>query len=265
MTTLRMAEAVLGREARRIFRKLLAPQAFIAARAEGGFGVFPSAKAKHHSLAVDPELLRECLARDWLRGRGTEPERFVLSPAGEGWYARATAASEPFAAQHQVRSDITLETADGRQRVTRNEGESPLGWLRQRKVIDASQFEAGERLRRDYTLAQLSPRMGVDLSAPILGGRRGMKSQAPLSETVLAAKQRFRAAMLAAGPGLADVLFDICCHLTGLEEIEQAKNWPRRSAKVVLDIALNRLALHYGLRITASGRARTRSWRADGE
>ena len=72
---------------------------------------------------------------------------------------------------------------------------------------------------------------------------------------MLDAKWRFRAAMAAVGPGLADVLFDVCCHLSGLEEIEQARDWPRRSAKVVLDIALDRLAAHYGLRLTARAHA----------
>jgi hypothetical protein len=81
---------------------------------------------------------------------------------------------------------------------------------------------------------------------------------------VLAAKQRFSAAMRAAGPGLNDLLFDVCCHLRGLGEAERAKRWPARSAKVVLAIALDRLAEHYGLRVR--GRARVRAWQmAEGE
>lgn len=82
-----------------------------------------------------------------------------------------------------------------------------------------------------------------------------------MTDMVLAAKQRFSAAMRAAGPGLNDLLFDVCCHLRGLEEAERANGWPTRSAKVVLRIALERLADHYGLRI--KGRPRLRSWRMD--
>jgi hypothetical protein len=125
-------------------------------------------------------------------------------------------------------------------------------------VIDAMQFDAGERLRRDFTLAGLTPRMGIDLTQPLIRNAGCQRAEAPLTDMVLAAKQRFTAAMRAAGPGLNDLLFDVCCHLRGLEEAERAKGWPVRSAKVVLAIALDRLADHYGLRIR--GRARLRGW-----
>ena len=167
-----------------------------------------------------------------------------------------------FARQHQVRAIRNVMEPDGTQKqVTVNEAESPLGRLLHRKVIDAAQFDAGERLRRDFTLAGLSPRMGIDFTQPLVPGGRGQKTEAPLTDMVLAAKQRFSAAMRAVGPGLNDLLFDVCCHLRGLEEAEQAKRWPPRSAKVVLAIALDRLADHYGLRIR--GRARLRGWTAE--
>ncbi|MFP4003568.1 MAG: DUF6456 domain-containing protein, partial [Alphaproteobacteria bacterium] len=50
------------------------------------------------------------------------------------------------------------------------------------------------------------------------------------------------------GPGLADALLQVCCHLKGLEEAERALGWPRRSGKLVLAIALERLAVHYGMK-----------------
>src|SRR5262249_32294818 len=106
--------------------------------------------------------------------------------------------------------------------------------------------------------------MTVDLEAPLIShGRRAANTSAPLSETALAAKQRFAQAMSAVGPGLSDLLFDVCCHLVGLEMAERAKGWPQRSAKVVVHIALDRLALHYGLRVTGPQRARMRNWHAE--
>jgi hypothetical protein len=167
-----------------------------------------------------------------------------------------------FRLQHQLLATRKVMRADGREEfVVVNWAESPLGRLKHRKVIDAVQFDAGERLRRDFTLAGLTPRMGIDLTQPLIRNARGQRVEAPLSDMVLAAKQRFRAAMRAAGPGLNDLLFDVCCHLRGLEEAERAKGWPARSAKVVLAIALDRLADHYGLRIR--GRAKLRGWRAE--
>jgi Domain of unknown function (DUF6456) len=111
-------------------------------------------------------------------------------------------------------------------------------------------------------LAQLAPRLGVDLTAPVVLGRRGQKD-ITLTETVIAAKQRFARAMKAVGPGLSDLLFDVCCHLIGLEDAEQESGWPRSAARVVLAIALDRLALHYGMIVTAPSRGRMRSWQAE--
>ncbi|HEY0106497.1 MAG TPA: DUF6456 domain-containing protein, partial [Rhizomicrobium sp.] len=148
-------------------------------------------------------------------------------------------------------------------RVTVDDGESPLTRLRHRKLIDGTQFDAGEKLRRDFTLAQMMPRLGVDYEAPIVLGTRGQKRDEHFGDLVLAAKQRFTTAMRAVGPGLADLLFDVCCHWRGLEDAERANGWPGRSGRVVLAIALDRLAEHYGMR--AVRRARMRAWAMEGE
>jgi hypothetical protein len=60
------------------------------------------------------------------------------------------------------------------------------------------------------------------------------------------ARTRLNKALAAAGPALADLLFDVCCHLSPLEQVEDARGWARRSGRVVLKIALDRLAAHYG-------------------
>jgi hypothetical protein len=66
------------------------------------------------------------------------------------------------------------------------------------------------------------------------------------SERSLAARQRVWRALEHAGPGLSSVLLEVCCLASGLEAAERHLNWPRRSAKLVLLIALQRLAQHYG-------------------
>lgn len=201
--------------------------------------------------------------------KGEVKNVYVLSDAGLGWLRRALAEQDAFAAQHQLRSFRMITDEQGVERlVTVNDGESPLGWLHRRcgsdgkPLIDRAQFEAGERLRRDFTLAQLTPRLAVDFTAPVIGGRRGTKTEAPLPETVLAAKQRVNRALKFAGPGLAELLLDVCCYLIGLEEAEREKGWPKRAGKIVLQIALDRLAQHYGMRGVTGAPSRLRAWHA---
>jgi len=54
--------------------------------------------------------------------------------------------------------------------------------------------------------------------------------------------------------------------LKRLEVTERERGWPARSAKIVLQLALERLARHYGHIPSKSGRTRSRvrTWLADG-
>jgi hypothetical protein len=129
-----------------------------------------------------------------------------------------------------------------------NVAESPLAWLRSRaggEYLSIEEFEAGERLRADFTLAQMAPRMTVDWDRPF--GSGGGNGQENAATSALAARDRLARAMASVGPGLSDVLIAVCCFLYGLEESEKRLTWPRRSAKLVLKFALQRLAAHYGL------------------
>ena len=257
-----IAEGELQREARRVLRKLLHGDAVLVRLADGRFTIEKGARLD--PLRIDPRYIGGFRTRDWIAPRGTVPESFTLSEAGAAWLRRALADGDPFAAQHQLRTTRLIVDPEGLERiVSANDAESPVARLKARDLIDAAQFDAAERLRRDYTLAQLAPRLGVDLTAPVVLGRRGQK-EAVLTETVIAAKQRFARAMKAVGPGLSDLLYDVCCHLTGLEDAEEELGWPRSSGRVVLTIALDRLASHYGMAVIAPGRARMRSWQADG-
>jgi len=161
----------------------------------------------------------------------------------------------------------TRELADefGAIEVLVNDSESPLAWLARRKakdgraMIEPVQFVAGERLRADFTRAQLSPRVTSNWSSPMGANHRGGASGTlNATDLALAARQRVRAAMQAVGPEFAGPLMDVCCFLYGLEQIERERGWPPRSAKVVLQLGLERLARHYGLMGEARGAAQTR-------
>ena len=69
-------------------------------------------------------------------------------------------------------------------------------------------------------------------------------------EGPMAARDRVAKALSCLGPGLSDVVLRVCCFLEGLEACERRMGWSARSGKVVLKIALHRLAEHYGLGAT---------------
>jgi hypothetical protein len=163
---------------------------------------------------------------------------------------------DAFRQQHQRWQTQQREVDGVRRAVLVNEGESPLGWLKSRKdrngrpLITEFQYEAGERLRADYWFAHLSQRVTSNWQAfaPSARSRRAAPSDAAgFSDNALAAKQRVQRALHSVGPELSGVLIDVCCELKGLEDAEKENGWPQRAGKVVLQLALTRLARHYGL------------------
>ena len=133
--------------------------------------------------------------------------------------------------------------------VTVNLAESPLGWLFARGLVTPRQFDAGERLRADWERAQLSPRVTMAWdAAPMAGGRGGAAGAPDLNGSQIDAKRRFQAAVDAAGPGLADILWRVVCAGEGMRDAETALGWPARAGKLVLTLALDRVATYYQIR-----------------
>lgn len=170
-----------------------------------------------------------------------------------------------FRRAHQLRQ--TVETPDGSVEI--DLAESPLRWLASRRdaagrpFLGPSVVVAGERFRRDFTLAGLSPQLGAAWAAPVSGGRAG--GALDYADVVIAARQRLHRALDAVGPDFGSLLLDVCGFLKGLEAAERDRGWPARTAKVVLKLALAALARHYGLADEARGPDRAggiRTWTA---
>ncbi len=127
--------------------------------------------------------------------------------------------------------------------VTVNLGESPLAWLHARGHLDDRLFDAGERLRADYERAQLAPSVTMRWD-PVRVKTTGDAGLTP-GEKQIAAKDRFDRALSAAGKGLEDVLWRVVCAGETLPDAERALAWPARSGKLVLRLALDRVADFY--------------------
>ena len=139
-------------------------------------------------------------------------------------------------------------SARGKRRsVTMNIGESPITWLHARGHLDDRQFDAGEKLRADYERAQLAPSITMSWNPVRVDGGSGGRDLTP-SERQMAAKDRFDGAMAEAGNGLKDVLWRVVCACEALSDAEKGLGWPARSGKLVLKLALDRVADFYRIR-----------------
>lgn len=128
--------------------------------------------------------------------------------------------------------------------VTVNLAESPLSWLHSRGHLSERQFNAGERLRADYERAQLGPSVTMRWDPVRITGQGG-DAGLNATERQIAAKARFDAALDEAGSGLSDILWRVVCAGEGLPIAEKALQWPARSGKLVLKLALDRVAGFY--------------------
>lgn len=160
--------------------------------------------------------------------------------------------AQPFAAQHRDWDTRRSRDADGARKVKYNLAESPLIALARRRDKDGKLFlsddlvAAGERLREDFELAQMGPRVAQNwdnfMTGPQGGGYRPSEGR---SGGTQAAADRVHGALKDLGPGLGDVVLRCCCFLEGIETTEKIMGWSARSGKVVLRIALQRLKRHY--------------------
>lgn len=221
---------------------------------------------------VDREdtLTHTLLARGFVRQEGS---RLVLTDLGRSRLGQGR--DRPQAADgagFRIGSADLTDDDGRRRRVPFNLDESPLARLLRvkgrdgRPVLSQAEFEAGERLRAEFTRGQLSPRITMNWSSALPGRGRGSRGAGDLADSALAARRNVERAIDAVGPDLGGLLLDFCCFLKGIETIERERGWPVRSAKVVIGLALRSLARHYGFDQAASGPARghgLRHWGAE--
>ncbi|WP_442773374.1 DUF6456 domain-containing protein [Paenirhodobacter enshiensis] len=250
-----------AREEQRILRRLAEPGAQLAVAPEMDKAVVMRASVR---TAVTQRATAQGLAlKDWIQIRHTgRVTTYEITLAGRGALRRMVEAErvarglDPeeeddgglFAAQH--RDWGRPAGTEGRGRT--NLAESPLGVLARRRDANGQPFlgpelvAAGERLREDFELAQMGPRVAQNWERFLTGGgERGGYRETSLGGGSERARERVAAALRDLGPGLGDMVLRCCCFLEGLESAERRLGWSARSGKIVLRIALIRLKRHY--------------------
>jgi hypothetical protein len=257
-----MKRPVIDRDLHRLMRCLGGRGARLVKEEDGfrAYGGDGRGQGHGRSFLVERAVVETALARELILRSGDDA--FVIGNVGRAFLRRLLAGDDGFGAQHQTRAVEEILDEDGKSRpITVNLDESPLVALRHRKgrdgrpLIGAAEFAAGERFRADYSRAQIMPRVTANWSASVATSRRGggPGGMAELTAAAIDARRRVDRAAAAVGPELAGTLIDFCCFLMGIEEIERSRQWPARSAKLVLRLALAALARHYGLSPSATG------------
>lgn len=177
-------------------------------------------------------------------------KRLMIEESNSGF----AESQQSFAGQHRSwgEREIPSENSNRSRRVKFNLAESPLTILARRKDKNGEPFltddlvASGERLREDFELAQMGPRLTQNWEGFLTAGSKpsfnpdDLKGSGPT-----AARDRVHAALADLGPGLGDVVLRCCCFLEGMETTEKTMGWSARSGKIVLRIALQRLKRHY--------------------
>lgn len=222
-------------------------------------------KTQSRTAVVNAHLAGSSVIKDWLRCVKTgRISLYEVTEAGRAALKRAIAqdtikgkpqdecseSPSTFSEQHKEWGERVIHDPDrGMERKRVNLRESPLTVLGRKKdrfgtpFLNGELIAAGDRLREDFELAQMGPRVGQNWDRFLTGGQRGgFRSSSGGSN---AAQERLSAALSALGTGLDDIVLRCCCFLEGLEAAEKKLGWSARSGKIVLRIALQRLRDYY--------------------
>ncbi len=257
------AEDRLEQEAHRILRRLGEPGAVLVVGEGQDKAVVLRGTVR--TAVTERETAQALALKDWIHLRHAgRVMSYEISSIGRAALRRrveaeralnGVAGDEPdaFGEQHRDWGEREVGAGAARRRVRANMAESPLGVLARRRDSNGAPFltpdlvAAGERLREDFELAQMGPRVAQNWERFLTGGDRGQyrPDNAGGHGGSERARERVAVALRDLGPGLGDMVLRCCCFLEGLETAERRLGWSARSGKIVLRIALMRLKRHY--------------------
>lgn len=266
-TPLPQDAATLAAEARRVLRRLAEPGAILAVSAdlERAVVLRPEPDGGQTRLCTVARSVAQAFAlKDWVAcARPGRLSAYAITAAGRAALRRLLSEDEMRAGgvreaqfiygdQHRIIETRDEDGADGPRRIRYNAAESPVCALGRKLDRDGKPYlppelvRVAERLREDFELAQMGPRVTQNWERFLTAGDRGGFGTGPnIAEGPRAARDRVAEALRDLGPGLGDVALRVCCFLEGIETTERHLGWAARSGKIVLRIALERLKRHY--------------------
>jgi hypothetical protein len=202
-------DATIAREARRILRRLSEPGAVLAIAQDmekaAVLRALPDGRTAHLGT-VDRPVAQAFALKGWILCRKpgrvssyelTGPGRAALRQLAEDRTARPGA------------DEAGGDAGDAGQRIRYGAVESPIALLGRRRDKDGKPFlesalvDAAERLREDFELAQMGPRVAQNWDRFLTGGDRGsFRSDGGPADGPRAARERVAAALAELGPGL---------------------------------------------------------------
>jgi DNA-binding PadR family transcriptional regulator len=262
ITSQTVDDTTIAAEAPRLLRRLAEAGAFLAIAPNmekaAVMRAMPDGRLMRMAV-VDRAVAQAFALKEWIAQRGAgKVTTYELTASGRAelkarlaHLARGMAeAPSGFGAQSENWNDPeTGGTEAAARRVRYNLAESPVAVLGRRRDKDGKPYlepefiRAAERFREDFELAQMGATVTQNWEGFLTGrtgASRGEGMAAPRD-----ARARVAAALADLGPDLGHIALRVCCYLEGVEEAEQRMGWAARSGKVVLRIALRRLARHF--------------------
>ena len=215
-------ETILEQEAMRILRRLCEKGAVLAVATDMDKAVVVRDGANGQSTrtaVVERDIAQAMALKNWIEQQTSgRVVRYQIMTAGRSALSEMLKNSpytrigelEEYAAQHREWGEKTLPDTDtGRpKRVRYNLSESPLTGLSRRRDKDGKPFlsdalvHVGERLREDFELAQMGPRVAQNWDRFLTsGGRGGFAPDSGVGDGPSAARKRVADVMADLAPG----------------------------------------------------------------
>jgi len=214
--------------------------------------------SKSGRASLCAQAVRELASEGVLQLRG---QQCFATDVANSWVRRQLSANCDTAGQHRQ----LKKTNDG---ISVNQLEGPLAALSLEKggkppFLAPRHILAAQKIQALVLRSQMVQRTTMSYDPTRTGGKNtGSIIAAELGNCAIDAKKILHDRLSSLPADCAGVVMDVCGFQKGLQLVETERRWPRRSAKLILRIGLEQLAVQSGLGTVATGRisSKINSW-----